>query len=182
MFVTKQYFIYTVPHQTFFKTSSRRKKLMQVQNNTRVRFKCRSQTQKRRRCDLKACVILFFTSDDEDGVTWHMNCGITLWKMEPLYPKPCSPVHRALKFSVRHTKDQTWEKWERNHQYNVFVRFTCCFGHNIRVQLKFRNRVKGQWLISSWKDNYKIFNWKMNKFNFKNICNIQNFSEMCYAF
>lgn len=33
--------------------------------------------------------------------TWHMNWGITLWKVDPLYPKPCSPVHSALKFSKR---------------------------------------------------------------------------------
>eukprot|EP01033_Poteriospumella_lacustris_P009009 gene9008-gene9810 len=26
---------------------------------------------------------------------WHMKLGITRWKMEPLYPKPFSPVHSA---------------------------------------------------------------------------------------
>ena len=31
--------------------------------------------------------------------TWHMNCGMTLWKEEPLKPKPFSPVHSARKFS-----------------------------------------------------------------------------------
>ena len=31
--------------------------------------------------------------------TWHMKDGITLWNVDPLYPKPFSPVHRALKFS-----------------------------------------------------------------------------------
>ena len=32
--------------------------------------------------------------------TWHMNCGMTLWKEEPLKPKPFSPVHSARKFSA----------------------------------------------------------------------------------
>lgn len=34
------------------------------------------------------------------GLTWHMNSGMTLWNTDPLYPKPCFPVHRALKFAV----------------------------------------------------------------------------------
>lgn len=29
----------------------------------------------------------------------NMNCGITRWKLESLYPKPRSPVHNARKFS-----------------------------------------------------------------------------------
>ena len=29
-----------------------------------------------------------------------MNPGMTLWKDDPLYPKPFSPVQRALKFSA----------------------------------------------------------------------------------
>ena len=36
---------------------------------------------------------------EEAHHTWHMKDGITLWKVDPLYPKPFSPVHRALKFS-----------------------------------------------------------------------------------
>merc|ERR1712156_1027396 len=30
---------------------------------------------------------------------WHMKLGMTLWKEEPLNPKPFSPVQRARKFS-----------------------------------------------------------------------------------
>ena len=30
---------------------------------------------------------------------WHMKFGITRWKLEPLKPKPFSPVQRARKFS-----------------------------------------------------------------------------------
>ena len=33
-------------------------------------------------------------------LTWHMKLGMTLWKAEPLKPKPFSPVHRARKFSA----------------------------------------------------------------------------------
>lgn len=104
---------------------------------------------------------------DEELVTWHMNWGITRWKIEPLYPKPCSPVHRALKFSRIHTEDHAWHLCQRNtfifihkahseqlmvehilqqnrtKKQNVFKYFTCCFGHNIRVQLQLRKRVKG---------------------------------------
>lgn len=35
------------------------------------------------------------------SLTWHMNSGMILWNTHPLNPKPCSPVHRALKFSVK---------------------------------------------------------------------------------
>merc|ERR1712156_1061632 len=31
---------------------------------------------------------------------WHMKLGITLWKVDPLYPYPFSPVHRERKFSA----------------------------------------------------------------------------------
>jgi len=31
---------------------------------------------------------------------WHIKFGMTRWKMEPLKPKPFSPVHKALKFSA----------------------------------------------------------------------------------
>ena len=33
-------------------------------------------------------------------ITWHINCVMTLWKDEPLYPKPFSPVQSARKFSA----------------------------------------------------------------------------------
>lgn len=32
--------------------------------------------------------------------TWIMNCGITRWNPQPLYPNPASPVHNCLKFSA----------------------------------------------------------------------------------
>ena len=34
------------------------------------------------------------------NLTWHIKLGMTLWKVDPLYPNPFSPVHRARKFSA----------------------------------------------------------------------------------
>lgn len=33
----------------------------------------------------------------QGALTWIMNCGMTRWKPQPLYPKPISPVQRALR-------------------------------------------------------------------------------------
>lgn len=73
---------------------------------------------------------------DLDGghVTWHMNCGITLWKMEPLYPNPCSPVHRARKFSRKHKRKPKYTytrihicRVEKTVQYNEYKVFYLLF-------------------------------------------------------
>lgn len=48
---------------------------------------------------LSLCHLQKKSRQEEAHHTWHMKDGITLWNVDPLYPKPFSPVHRALKFS-----------------------------------------------------------------------------------
>lgn len=40
---------------------------------------------------------------------WHMNFGMTRWNLEPLYPKPASPVHSCLKFSAQPKEHPTFK-------------------------------------------------------------------------
>lgn len=56
-----------------------------------------------------------------------MNFGITRWKIEFLYPKPFSPVHKARKFSISEANSS-------NHLY-LLSPPTCSLRYNIIVQL-----------------------------------------------
>ena len=56
-----------------------------------------------------------------------MNFGITRWKIEFLYPKPFSPVHKARKFSNQDDNSS-------NHPQPLSPP-TCSFRYNIIVQL-----------------------------------------------
>ena len=49
-------------------------------------------------------------------LTWHMKLGMTLWKEEPLNPKPFSPVQRARKFSevFGTTSARSWTEIEES--------------------------------------------------------------------
>ena len=51
-----------------------------------------------------------------DFLTWHMKLGMTLWKEEPLKPKPFSPVQRARKFSevFGTTSARSWTEIEES--------------------------------------------------------------------
>lgn len=44
----------------------------------------------------------------DKSLTWHMNSGMTLWKIESRSPNPFSPVQRARKFSA--VLGTIWEK------------------------------------------------------------------------
>lgn len=54
-------------------------------------------------------------------LTWHINSGMILWNTQPLYPKPCSPVHSALKFSVKTQTGFISTSWSQGAVQAVFT-------------------------------------------------------------
>lgn len=71
-----------------------------------------------------------------------MNSGTILWNTQPLNPKPCSPVHSALKFSVQTHAVLLLAPAEAKGQFRRFshsvlaLKRTCSLWHHICIQLQ----------------------------------------------
>ena len=65
-------------------------------------------------------------------LTWHMKLGMTLWKEEPLNPKPFSPVQRARKFSevLGTTSARSWTEHVLSLNFKILDLDFWCFNRS----------------------------------------------------